>query len=75
MQSVTGLKKGLFNNHANDVALFLKGFHVQINARTESDINEKQILEKLKKATGANYDSGQKNQGEAAVIHFPLFTK
>jgi hypothetical protein len=72
-EGVTGLKKGLFNNHANDVSKFFKvkvphlsffnfmqGFHVQINARSEEDLNEQKILERLKKATGASYDSGAK---------------
>jgi len=60
------MKKGLFNNHANDVGRFLKGFHVQINARNEDDLTEKNVVGKLTKATGANYDSGAKIQGEAS---------
>jgi len=64
-EGVTGMKKGLFNNHSNDLARFFKGFHVQINARNEDDLNEKKILEKLTKATGASYDSGAKHQGES----------
>jgi len=67
-ESVTGIKKGLFNNHANDVALFFKGFHVQINARSEADIDEKKIMERLKKASGASYDSGQKVQGGNELV-------
>jgi len=65
-EGVTGMKKGLFNNHANDVGRFLKGFHVQVNARNEDDLTEKTILAKLTKATGASYDSGAKIQGEAS---------
>jgi hypothetical protein len=67
-EAVTGMKKGLFNNHANDVAAYLKGFHVQINARSEGDLDEKKIIERLKKASGASYDSGQKNQGNAELV-------
>jgi len=59
-EGVTGMKKGLFNNHANDIALCFKGFHIQINARHESDVTEKAIIEKLTKASGASYDSGEK---------------
>ena len=61
------MKKGLFNNHSNDVARFFKGFHVQINARNEDDVIESKIVERLKKATGASYDSGAKVQGTGTV--------
>jgi len=67
-EGVVGMKKGLFNNHANDVSLFFKGFHVQINARNEADLDENAITERLKKATGASYDSGQKVQGGAKLV-------
>jgi len=67
-EGVTGMKKGLFNNHANDIALCFKGFHIQINARHESDVTEKAIIEKLTKASGASYDSGEKNQGSTKLV-------
>eukprot|EP01117_Protostelium_nocturnum_P003589 TRINITY_DN147_c0_g1_i4.p1 TRINITY_DN147_c0_g1~~TRINITY_DN147_c0_g1_i4.p1 ORF type:complete len:347 (+),score=147.59 TRINITY_DN147_c0_g1_i4:32-1042(+) len=65
---VTGMKKGLFNNHVNDVGLLFKGYHIQVNARNEDDINENDIKGKLTKATGASYDSGQKQQGKASHV-------
>jgi len=67
-EGVTGMKKGLFNNHANDVAILFKGFHVQINARNESDVEEQTVVDRLKKATGASYDSGAKNQGSSKLV-------
>jgi len=67
-EGVTGMKKGLFNNHASDVAICFKGFHVQINARHESDVQEKDIVAKLTKASGASYDSGEKNQGSTKLV-------
>jgi len=67
-EGVTGMKKGLFNNHAQDVALFLKSFHAQINARTEKDLKEQSIIDRLTKATGAAYDSGAKNQGSTKLV-------
>jgi len=67
-EGVIGMKKGLFNNHANDVALLFKGFHVQINARHEDDVSEKIIVDKLKKSIGASYDSGAKHQGTAEAV-------
>eukprot|EP01118_Nematostelium_gracile_P011217 TRINITY_DN3950_c0_g1_i1.p1 TRINITY_DN3950_c0_g1~~TRINITY_DN3950_c0_g1_i1.p1 ORF type:complete len:460 (-),score=158.47 TRINITY_DN3950_c0_g1_i1:52-1431(-) len=68
-EGVTGMKKGVFNNHANDVANVFKGaFHVQVNARSDKDIKEKLIVDKLTKATGASYDSGAKVQGSAKLV-------
>lgn len=67
-EGVTGMKKGLFNNHSQDVAGLFKGFHVQVNARNENDVLEKDIVAKLTKATGASYDSGQKVQGNAKLV-------
>mmetsp|Transcript_26170 Transcript_26170/g.36847 ORF Transcript_26170/g.36847 Transcript_26170/m.36847 type:complete len:438 (-) Transcript_26170:162-1475(-) len=67
-EGVVGMKKGLFNNHANDVSALFKGFHVQVNARNEDDLNEKVISEKVKKAGGASYDSGAKVQGAAERV-------
>jgi len=67
-EGVVGMKKGLFNNHANDVSALFKGFHVQVNARNEDDLNEKVISEKVKKAGGASYDSGAKVQGASSNV-------
>jgi len=67
-EGVTGMRKGLFNNHANDVSFLFKGFHAQFNARNEKDLKEAIIMEKLRKSTGANYDSGSKNQGSAKAV-------
>jgi len=68
-EGVTGMKKGLFSNHSTDVGKGpFNGYHVQINARNEADVAEKVITERLKKAGGASYDSGQKNQGAAKLV-------
>jgi hypothetical protein len=48
-------KKGLFNMHVNDVANYFRGFHVQINARTEDDVDPKLIMQKVKDSSGAKY--------------------
>eukprot|EP01116_Phalansterium_solitarium_P014592 TRINITY_DN3231_c0_g1_i3.p3 TRINITY_DN3231_c0_g1~~TRINITY_DN3231_c0_g1_i3.p3 ORF type:complete len:448 (-),score=116.14 TRINITY_DN3231_c0_g1_i3:62-1405(-) len=67
-EGVAGMKKGNFNTHANEFGRHLQGFHVQINARSEDDLNEAQIVTKLGKAGGASYDSGAKNQGSASPV-------
>jgi len=67
-EGVTGMKKGLFAGHAQDVAKLFKGFHAQVNARSEKDVQEKDLVAKLTKATGAAYDAGAKNQGSAKLV-------
>jgi len=62
-EGVIGMQKGRFNNHCKDLERFLHGFHIQINARVEGDLDETAINAKLTKAQGANYDAGQKVQG------------
>jgi hypothetical protein len=55
-EGVTGMKKGLFNNQSIYVSKNLfQGFHVQINARNEDDINVDQIMGRVKKAIGASF--------------------
>ncbi|KAL6063066.1 Actin binding protein [Balamuthia mandrillaris] len=53
-EGVSGMRRGSFANHAVDMSKFLTGFHVQINARAWEDINEQDILARLKKATGSH---------------------
>ncbi|KAF9571059.1 hypothetical protein EC968_001043 [Mortierella alpina] len=48
-------KKGLFNSHLADVSLFLKGYHLQINARCEADVTPAQILKRVNEGSGSKY--------------------
>jgi len=57
-ENVIGMQKGLFNSHSTFMSKFLHGFHVQINARNEEDLDEAAILSKLKVASGSH---GRKN--------------
>ncbi|KAK7477493.1 hypothetical protein BaRGS_00031257 [Batillaria attramentaria] len=41
--------------HLRDITAFLKTVHVTVNARTETDIDEDDIIKKVAKASGANY--------------------
>jgi len=61
-EGVTGMKKGFFNGQSQDVAAFFTGFHVQINARNEDDINSNDLLSRVKKATGASFYKQHKAQ-------------
>ncbi|KAG0260499.1 hypothetical protein BG011_001868 [Mortierella polycephala] len=48
-------KKGLFNSHLADVSLFLKGYHLQINARSEADVTPAQIMKRVNEGSGSKY--------------------
>ncbi|KAG0294569.1 hypothetical protein BGZ96_000917 [Linnemannia gamsii] len=48
-------KKGLFNSHLADVSNFLKGYHLQINARCEADVTPAQILKRVNEGSGSKY--------------------
>eukprot|EP01102_Stenamoeba_stenopodia_P010012 TRINITY_DN296_c0_g1_i2.p1 TRINITY_DN296_c0_g1~~TRINITY_DN296_c0_g1_i2.p1 ORF type:complete len:496 (-),score=153.67 TRINITY_DN296_c0_g1_i2:190-1677(-) len=58
-EGVQGMAKTVAAKHFADFSVFLKdagfGYHVQINARNENDLEEKDIIDKLNKAKGANF--------------------
>ncbi|XP_035235673.1 drebrin-like b isoform X3 [Anguilla anguilla] len=54
-EGVKDARKGLCANHVSSMANFLKGAHVTINARAEEDAEPEVIMQKVAKASGANY--------------------
>ncbi|XP_023694286.1 drebrin-like b isoform X4 [Paramormyrops kingsleyae] len=54
-EGVSDVRKGLCANHVSSMANFLKGAHVTINARAEQDVEPEAIMQKVGKASGANY--------------------
>ncbi|KAK3810764.1 MAG: hypothetical protein J3Q66DRAFT_287055 [Benniella sp.] len=54
-------KKGLFNTHLADVANFLKGYHLQINARCEADVTPQQIMKRAEEGSGSKYSTHQED--------------
>ncbi|XP_028633094.1 drebrin-like protein isoform X1 [Grammomys surdaster] len=54
-EGVNDVRKGACANHVSTMASFLKGAHVTINARAEEDVEPECIMEKVAKASGANY--------------------
>lgn len=54
-EGVNDVRKGACANHVSTMANFLKGAHVTINARAEEDVEPDCIMEKVAKASGANY--------------------
>eukprot|EP01087_Luapelamoeba_hula_P015900 TRINITY_DN4818_c0_g1_i1.p1 TRINITY_DN4818_c0_g1~~TRINITY_DN4818_c0_g1_i1.p1 ORF type:complete len:466 (+),score=83.33 TRINITY_DN4818_c0_g1_i1:12-1409(+) len=53
-EGVQGLRKGSFATHAVDMSKFLDGYHVQINARKEEDLDEATLLGRLKTAAASH---------------------
>ncbi|XDV48392.1 hypothetical protein PO909_017807 [Leuciscus waleckii] len=54
-EGVKDARKGQCANHVSSMANFLKGAHVTINARAEEDAEPDTIMQKVAKASGANY--------------------
>ncbi|XP_062273749.1 drebrin-like b isoform X2 [Scomber scombrus] len=54
-EGVKDARKGLCANHVHSMGNFLKGAHVTINARAEEDVEPEVIMQKVAKASGANY--------------------
>ncbi|KAI0940986.1 hypothetical protein AcV7_003214 [Taiwanofungus camphoratus] len=48
-------RKGLFHTHSSAVANFLRGTHVVINARNESDVTPSLIMARVEAASGSKY--------------------
>ncbi|XP_070621524.1 drebrin-like protein isoform X4 [Erythrolamprus reginae] len=55
-EGVNDVRKGACANHVTSVVNFLKGAHVTINARGDEDVEPETIMEKVAKASGANYN-------------------
>ncbi|XP_057688590.1 drebrin-like b isoform X3 [Corythoichthys intestinalis] len=54
-EGVNDARKGLCANHVSSMANFLKGAHVTVNARADEDVEPEVIMQKVAKASGANY--------------------
>lgn len=50
--------KGYFTSHTAAVAKVLHGYHVQITARSDSDLEPASIIQKVSDASGAKYTAG-----------------
>lgn len=54
-EGVNDVRKGACARHVSTMAGFLKGAHVTINARAEEDVEPECVMEKVARASGANY--------------------
>lgn len=71
-EGVPESKKGLYPSHSAAVAKFLKGYHISIQARGESDVIPSHILKRVADSSGAKYsvhnEAAQKYQAPAPVV-------
>ncbi|KAM5356282.1 hypothetical protein ACJ41O_002928 [Fusarium nematophilum] len=66
--------KGYFTSHLAAVSKVLHGYHVQITARSESDLEVDSIMQKVADASGAKYSAGS-SQGPRAAAPPPVKSK
>ncbi|KAH8883971.1 hypothetical protein GQ53DRAFT_407076 [Thozetella sp. PMI_491] len=70
--------KGYFTSHVAAVAKVLHGYHVQITARSDSDLAPESIVQKVADASGAKYTAGGSaplsSSGPPPVAKKPVFT-
>ncbi|CAG8467831.1 4564_t:CDS:2 [Ambispora leptoticha] len=55
------MRKAKLSVHVSDVKKILQAYAIEITAHEKSDFNEPEILNKLRRAGGANYDRGSHN--------------
>jgi hypothetical protein len=53
--------KGYFNGHFATISKYFHGYHVQITARSQDDLDVRLILSKVERASGAKYSAGLKS--------------
>ncbi len=67
-EGVTGQTKGKFSAHNQDMENFFSKSgllsHVSLNARQESDLDEKDLTMKVTRAQGVSYDKAQGDKSE-----------
>ncbi|KAI9171950.1 Drebrin-like protein [Paramyrothecium foliicola] len=70
--------KGYFTSHLAAVAKILHGYHVQITARSDSDLEPDSVMRKVADASGAKYSSSSAGAAAAAapppIKSKPVFT-
>ncbi|KAF5019890.1 hypothetical protein F66182_8094 [Fusarium sp. NRRL 66182] len=70
--------KGYFTSHLAAVSKVLHGYHVQITARSESDLEVDSIMQKVADASGAKYSAGSSESARPSapppVKSKPVFT-
>lgn len=55
-ESAPAIRKGTCANHLSAIQRFFKGIHITVNARTEDEVDEESIVDRVAKATGSTYN-------------------
>ncbi|PHH73076.1 hypothetical protein CDD82_5667 [Ophiocordyceps australis] len=63
--------KGYFTSHTAAVAKVLHGYHVQITARSDADLDPDSIMKKVADASGAKYSAASSSSGAMAAAGRP----
>ncbi|KAK0729426.1 hypothetical protein B0T21DRAFT_292135 [Apiosordaria backusii] len=63
--------KGYFTSHVAAVAKVLTGYHVQITARSDADLEPEAIVQKVADASGAKYSAGSAPPSAASAAAAP----
>lgn len=73
-ESAPAIRKGTCANHLGAIEKFFKGIHVTVNARTEDEVDEDFILEKVSKASGSvyNFNRSEPKDDPAPVVSSKL---
>ncbi|KAK4180428.1 putative Drebrin-like protein [Triangularia setosa] len=67
--------KGYFTSHVAAVTKVLTGYHVQITARSDADLEPEAIMQKVADASGAKYSAGSAPPPAAAAAPPPVAKK
>ena len=60
-ESVPGTRKGLSATHLRDIEKYFHGSHLTVNARTEDDVDEDDIMNKVSKVSSTAYNFKEKH--------------
>ena len=67
--------KGYFTSHLNAVSKVLHGYHVQVTARSDSDLSPELIVQKVSDASGSRYSGGGAAPSSASGPPPPVASK
>ncbi|KAI9824276.1 MAG: hypothetical protein M1832_002084 [Thelocarpon impressellum] len=67
--------KGYFTSHLAAVSNTLRGYHVQVTARSDRDLTPEGIVQKVSEASGSKYSGGSASTSSAAGPPPPIASK
>ncbi|KAH7821041.1 cofilin/ADF [Monocercomonoides exilis] len=67
-ESVSLVKKGKMGTHVSSINTLFGYSHIQVQASLPSELDEADLMDKVKKASGADYDSGSNKGGYTSKV-------